>query len=391
MMLATPADYQLPEVRIPILVQLGLTYRCNLKCSHCYALYRRDRNEFSLDEIRTLANELYRAGSAAVVYSHGENMIRSDFHDAATIFRDLDFYQTLMLNGFYVRSATDARRLCDAGINRTMISIDSADPQVHDRVRGRSGAFDRAQAAVDLLLDSDVPTVGFSCTIDRHNYETITEIVALALSTGVHAISFMQNRYNIRDIFDRPLWRAYERVCHQLYELMLEHRGRLDIYTHDPFMLTLLDDRLDDSEARASFIGANLCNVATGMVSIDPVGNVTGCNFIPEAIGNVRDEPFADIWRRLVDRYSDEREPPTGACTGCGVRSACMGGCKAFHYAGKYDERCGETRFGEDQPHGLPVAAVSSVLPDRPAGVFLGMPRVTSRLELSARGARGAP
>ncbi|MBI1758784.1 MAG: radical SAM protein [Actinobacteria bacterium] len=384
--LTVPADHQLPTTTIPILVQLGLTYRCNLTCSHCYALYRRDRHEFTLDEIKNLATELHCSGSAAVVYSHGENMIRSDFHAVAATFRDLDFYQTLMLNGFYVRQRRDAQRLAGAGVNRTMISVDSADPEVHDRVRGRAGAYGRALSAVDLLLDSDVDTVGFSCTIDRHNYDAIPDIVDLAVRTGVHAVSFMQNRYNQREVFDRDLWLAYERVCHDIYELILRHRGRLDIYTHDPFMLTLLDDRLVDEHARAAFIGSNLCNVATSMVSIDPVGNVTGCNFIPEVIGNVRDEPFAAIWGRLVTRYSDNRQPPTGACTGCGALATCMGGCKAYHYVGKYDERCGRTRFGEPVAHGLPVASVGSVLPDREPGVFLGLPRPASRLTATRRG-----
>jgi radical SAM protein with 4Fe4S-binding SPASM domain len=163
---------------------------------------------------------------------------------------------------------------------------------------------------------------------------------------------------------------------------MLLHRGTLDIYTHDPFMLTLLDDRLNDRAARDAFIGSNLCNVGTSMVSVDPVGNVTGCNFISESVGNVRDEPFADIWARLVDKYSDIRQPPTGACSACGVLASCMGGCKAFHYAGKYDERCGETRFGEPHRHGLPVADVAKIVPDRGAGVFLGMPKVGTRLAM---------
>ncbi|ONI91742.1 hypothetical protein ALI22I_07700 [Saccharothrix sp. ALI-22-I] len=382
-----PADYQLPETSIPILVQLGLTYRCNLACKHCYALYRRDRNEFTLDEIETLAGELYAAGSAAVVYSHGENMIRRDFHDAANIFAERDFYQTLMLNGFYVRSAADATRLVQAGINRTMVSVDSPDPGVHDNVRGKEGAFGRAMDAMDRLLAAGMDTVGFSCTIDKHNYDDIERIVALALDRGVHAVSFMQNRYNLRDVFDRSLWARYEQVCQTLYELMLEYRGKLDIYTHDPFMLTLLDQRLDDDAARRDFIGANLCNVGTSMVSIDPVGNVTGCNFISEAIGNVREEPFADIWDRLVSRYSDRSEPPRGACTGCSELASCMGGCKAYHYVDKYDERCGQTRFGEATAHGLAVASVDAVVPDRAPGVFLGIPRMGTRLTPDA----GAP
>jgi AdoMet-dependent heme synthase len=378
--LPQPEEFQLPEIRIPILVQLGLTYRCNLKCNHCYALYRRDRDEFSLTEIRALAHELYDAGGAAVVYSHGENMIRRDFHQAARIFRDLDFYQTLMLNGFYVRRRDDARRLEEAGIGRTMVSVDSPDPAIHDRVRGKHGAYQQAMRAIEYLLDSNIATVGFSCTIDRHNYGDIPAIVDLALATGVHAVSFMQNRYNQRDTFDRKLWRTYETVCREIYELMLAHRGRLDIYTHDPFMLMILDNRLEDPQARADFIGANLCNVATSMVSIDPTGNVTGCNFIAEVIGNVRDEPFADIWQRLIERYSDDAQPPGGACSGCGVLGACMGGCKAFHYVGKYDERCDETRFGEASPHGLSAASITAIEPDRAPGVFLGMPRAASRL-----------
>lgn len=376
-------DYQLPELQIPILVQLGLTYRCNLKCSHCYALYRRDRDEFTLEEVEHLAEELYQAGSCSVVYSHGENMIRRDFHDIAVMFRDRDFYQTLMLNGYYVRSSIDAARLKSAGIDRTMVSMDSTDPVIHDGVRGRRGAFNTAVRALTLLKDVELPTVGLSTTIDSHNYDNVEEIVTFAENLGLDAVSFMQNRYNRKSIFDRSIWQQYRDVCSELYELTLRYQGRLDIYTHDPFMLTLLDERMDDPQQRADFIGANLCNVGTSMVSIDPVGNVTGCNFIDEAIGNIREEPFAEIWQRLVDRYSDANEPPTGPCGDCSVLGSCMGGCKAFHYSGKYDERCGSQRFRELRPHGLPTSDATNTgsAPARAPGVFLGMPRPRMQTE----------
>jgi radical SAM protein with 4Fe4S-binding SPASM domain len=159
---------------------------------------------------------------------------------------------------------------------------------------------------------------------------------------------------------------------------MLDHQGVLDIYTHDPFMLTLLDDRLADRAAREAFIGSNLCNVGTSMVSIDPVGNVSGCNFIDEAIGNVRDEPFDGIWERLVARYSDRTDPPSGPCGSCSALGPCMGGCKAFHYNGKYDERCGAQRFADASPHGIGTGnrSIPASTPDRAPGVFVGLPRL---------------
>lgn len=375
--LSQPADFQLPGLKLPILVQLGLTYRCNLKCAHCYALYRRDRSEFTFEEVGNLAHQLYDAGSCALVYSHGENMIRSDFHEIAHLFHELGFYQTLMLNGFYVRDHWDAERLVEDGINRTLVSLDSTDQGVHDAVRGRTGAFDVALGALERLRAAGIPTVGISTTIDVHNYDEVEGIVEFAVQRGLDAISFMQNRYNRPRIFDRAVWPRYRDVCARLYELILAYRRVIDIYTHDPFMLTMLDDRLADGQQRDAFIGSNLCNVGTSMVSIDPVGNVTGCNFIDEVIGNVREEPIADIWARLVLRYSDDSNPPVGPCTSCRSRPVCMGGCKAFHYKAKYDERCGTQRFVDRLPHGLAIAGGPTVMrdPTRAPGTFVGMPR----------------
>ncbi len=365
--LPMPEDYQLPINPMPIQVQLGLTYRCNLKCQHCYALYRRDLNELSLTELSDLLDQLHAAGSCTIVYSHGENLIRKDFHEFADMVRQRDMYQTLMANGFYIRNDEEATRIRDCGINRVLISLDSPVPEEHDKNRGHVGAYEIALTAAQLLKKAGVPAVGFSTTIDSHNYHYIPTIIDIAKQLGLDGISFMQNRYNRPGVFNRQLWKQYVQVCRQLYEFMIENRGKIDIYTHDPFMLTLIDDRLSDPLERADFIGANVCNVGTGMVSIDPVGNITGCNFIEEVIGNVRQEPFAVIWDRLVHRYSDQENPPTGPCASCGVLAACMGGCKAFHYNAKYDERCGETRFGESDSHNLtvltlplyPTAAVS--------------------------------
>jgi radical SAM protein with 4Fe4S-binding SPASM domain len=375
--LPMPADFQLPPNPMPILVQLGLTYRCNLKCQHCYALYRRDRDEMSFDELCELLDQLYRAGSCAVVYSHGENLIRRDFHEFARRVHGYGMYQTLMANGFYVRKLDDAIKIRDSGINRVLVSLDSSKEEQHDSNRGMDGAYQVALAAVQLLKQAGVPAVGFSTAIDAYNYDDIPEIISIANGLGLDAVSIMQTRYNRPGVFDRALWRRYVATCEQIYELILENRGIIDIYTHDPFMLTILDERLDDFVARADFIGSNVCNVAADMVSIDPTGNVTGCNFIEEVIGNVRKEPFSAIWDRLIQRYSDRIHPPQGPCSGCGNLASCMGGCKAFHYNGKHDERCGETRFGASEPHGLvplelpayPTAALTNV-----AGVYKKRP-----------------
>jgi len=353
MKLISASEFQLTDNPIPILVQLGLTYKCNLKCDHCYALYHRDLNEMSFTEVESLVKQLYQAGSCSVVYSHGENLMRKDFHDIAKMISNYDMYQTLMTNGFYLQEVQEAKRLKDTGINRVLVSIDSTNRKVHDKVRGVEGAFEKAVMALNNLKEVGIEAVGFSTTIDVHNYQNIPEVIDFAKSLKLDAVSLMQNRYNKPGVFMHDLWLEYVNTCKVIYNLMLENEGVIDIYTHDPFMLTLLDDRMLNNEKRAAFIGANICNVASSMVSIDPVGNISGCNFIEEVIGNVREESFDNIWKRLVKRYNDKDNPPDGPCSSCNALSSCMGGCKAFHYNAKYDERCGKRRFVENDPHNL--------------------------------------
>ncbi|MBB2988529.1 radical SAM/SPASM domain-containing protein [Terracoccus luteus] len=355
-----PGAYQHAQP-VPILVQLGVTYRCNLTCEHCYALDLRDRREFTLDELGRLADELAAAGAMALTYSHGESLIRRDFLDIARLFAERGFHQTLMNNGFYVRDPSFAAALVESGIDKALVSLDHTDPQIHNQHRGNARSYRMATGAVGLLKEAGMSKVGFSVAIDEYNYGAIASTVELAVALGLTDVSFMQTRYMSGHTLGAHFLGVYKSVCREIYELSLQYRGVLDIYTHDPFMLHLIDDRLrDDPASYASFVGANVCNVGTNMVSIDPVGNVTGCNFLRESFGNVREEPFQEIWERLVDHYRPVKKPQSGACTGCSVASSCSTGCLAFHQAGvNVDARCSTSRFPEVSARPVPVEVAS--------------------------------
>ena len=296
----------------------------------------------------------------ALTYSHGESLIRRDFLDIAQLFADRGFHQTLMNNGFYVREPSFAASLVAAGINKALVSLDHAEPNVHNQHRGNARSYDVAIRAVRLLKDAGIANVGFSVAMDEYNYGALKDIVELAIELGMTDVSFMQTRYMSGHTLGSQFLGVYKSVCRQIYELSLQYRGVIDIYSHDPFMLHLIDDRLrDDRAAYESFVGANVCNVGTSMVSIDPVGNVTGCNFLRESFGNVRDEPFQGIWERLVNHYRPVKRPGAGACQGCDLSSSCSTGCLAFHRADEnVDARCSTSRFPEVSAFPIPADGV---------------------------------
>ncbi len=331
----------------PALLQLGLTYRCNLTCPHCYALYHRTRDEFTTSEVKALIDDAVTLGACKVVYSHGENLIRKDFHEIAAHIAKRDMFQTLMTNGYFLQTAEAVDQLRAAGINKVMVSIDSSDEGEHNANRGNRHAYEWALGALNALRKGQGLKVGISMAVDTRNYHRVRHVAQLARSLDLDFLSIMQTRPNEGHTFAMYDWSGYQSICREFYDLIVEHRGILDVYTHDPFMNTLLDDRISGDRDREAFVAHNACNVGKYMMSICPNGDVTGCNFIARSIGNLREEPLAVLWDRLMRDYDDSLTR-RGPCGDCSQHGACQNGCKAFHipYELAYDKRCEHGPYG---------------------------------------------
>src|SRR5687768_13165446 len=70
--------------RIPIEGTVETTFRCNLRCAHCYVneavgdFATRDR-ELSLERLKELIDEIVAAGTLFVLFTGGEILVRPDF------------------------------------------------------------------------------------------------------------------------------------------------------------------------------------------------------------------------------------------------------------------------------------------------------------------------
>lgn len=65
--------------RIPILITLCVTNKCNLRCIYCYAeYYERNYREFTTQEILNLIDELVSMGTKYISINGGESLLRAD-------------------------------------------------------------------------------------------------------------------------------------------------------------------------------------------------------------------------------------------------------------------------------------------------------------------------
>ena len=84
---------------IPFKVDWEITYRCNLRCSHCYQTGASGEKELTTEEIYSALDELADLGCLYLTFTGGEILLREDLFDIAKYARKKEFAIRLFTNG----------------------------------------------------------------------------------------------------------------------------------------------------------------------------------------------------------------------------------------------------------------------------------------------------
>ncbi len=310
-------------LQAPICLTWELTYACNLACIHCLSSSgRRDPNELSEAEAKSVVDELAAMQVFYVNVGGGEPMLRPDFFELLEYAVDRGVGVKFSTNGTRMSPAR-ARRLAELDYVDVQISIDGATSATSDPIRG-AGSYLAARRAMDLLAEAGFGGFKISVVVTRHNVDELEELVTIAASYGAQ-LRLTRLRPSGRAV---DSWEALHPTGDQqrrLYHWLQDHPR---VLTGDSFFhLSALGAPLD---------GLNLCGAGRVVCLIDPVGDVYACPFVIDdefLAGNVRDPGgFGAVWRDSA-RFSALRAPQSaGACASCGSYDACRGGCMAAKF-----------------------------------------------------------
>jgi heme b synthase len=325
-----------------------LTARCNLACQHCRAEAgdQAAEGELSTAEILSAARDIRDAGDPIVVLTGGEPLVRPDIHDLVAGCSRIFSRVALATNGTLVDDAA-AARLAAGGIRRASISLDGAVAATHDAFRGLPGSFDDALRGMAALRRAGIP-VQVNVTVTRHNRDELGAILDLAMARGadaVHVFVLVPVGCGVTISEDVRLSPAEtERVLRWLFDASLELRGRLHIKAtcapqYYRIMRTVSRERGIDLQAPSHGMHAVTrgCLAGSAVCFISRTGDVQPCGYLPVRVGNVREQPFADIWRE-ASVFAALRDPAAlkGKCGSCGYRTVCAG-CRARAFADTSD------------------------------------------------------
>jgi len=152
-----------PQVRV---LHVHPTRRCNLECLHCYSSSGPDeRAELPAPMLTQAIEDAARDGYNVVSVSGGEPLLYRELARLLDTARDCGMATAVTSNGTVLTPARVERLVGRAGL--VTVSIDGA-PDVHDRMRGRDGAFAALERGVELLRIARIP-FGVIFTLTRSN------------------------------------------------------------------------------------------------------------------------------------------------------------------------------------------------------------------------------
>lgn len=174
---------------IPLGGGIELTYRCNLRCAHCYidvpCKYdnSQDHDELSKEEISNILDQAVSEGLLWLLITGGEPLIRKDFKEIYMDAKKKGLIVTIFTNGTLITPEM-ADFFYEWPPFAIEITLYGASKKVYESVTGIKGSYDKCMRAIDLLLERKLP-LKLKSMILTLNKEELEDMETFAKEKGL--------------------------------------------------------------------------------------------------------------------------------------------------------------------------------------------------------------
>ena len=300
------------------------TLRCNLQCRHCGSdckatslVKDMPREDFGkvLDSVAARMDP----HEVMINITGGEPLMRPDLDECGRMIYEKGFPWGMVTNG-YLLTPERYQRLLQNGLRAMTISLDGLGED-HDWMRGREGSFERAAAAIKMVIESGEIEFDVVTCVNRRNYPHLAEIRDFLIGLGLKG-------WRLFTVF--PVGRAAQDPELQLTRE--EHIGLLE------FIRTTRRQGVIAAEfACEGFLGRYegdvrghfyMCQAGITVGSVLADGSISACPSIRADYnqGNIYRDDFMDVWEHRFGPYRDRSWMKKDACASCKFWKYCRGG-----------------------------------------------------------------
>lgn len=168
--------------RIPTDGAIEVTFRCNLRCHHCYVV-REAEEELTTGEICRILDEIAEEGCFWLLLTGGEPFLRNDFFDIYVYAKRKGFIITLFTNGTLITSeiADFLKKWPPFSLEMSLYGMTE---ETYEKFTGVPGSFKSCMKGISLILERKIP-LKLKTIVTTINKDELWKIKEFSESLGV--------------------------------------------------------------------------------------------------------------------------------------------------------------------------------------------------------------
>lgn len=349
--------YCKPWHKLPILSEVAVTYKCNLKCKFCYACLFRDSKsnnktyfkddqlhvisklnstnfennyaysyrELTTQEIKTILYKIkYEAQVPSVSFTGGEPCIREDLIELIEYASSIGLRTNLISNGTMLNNRNYVKNLKKAGLASAQISLEATTPKLHDYITGLDGAFELTTQAIYKLQEEEIP-VHTNTTVSKLNLIDIYNFPAFIKKLGLDRFSMnlvipAKWMFNLKENII-IYYSEIGKHINKLQNLARQYDIKFMWYSPTPYCIF---------NPVVHNLGNKGCAACDGLLSVAPNGQVIPCScfFLPQ--GSLLYKSFEEIWNNSTAKSIRNKDYAPSYCKNCDKFIICEGACPLY-------------------------------------------------------------
>lgn len=317
-----------------------LTEGCNLACRHCWMAPKFQTKKtiypaLELGLFRSIIEQAQLLGLSGVKLTGGEPLMHPGIDDILDQIRLENLRLTVETNGL----------LCTPGLAKKIkackkpfvsVSLDAANANIHEWIRGVEGSFEDAKEGIRNLVKAGIkPQIILS--VMRCNKDQMETVVRLAESLGAGSVKF-----NLVQPIERgvKMRKAGETLTidelirlGRWVETTLSDSTNLRLIYHHPPAFRPLGKMFGNNR-----VGNGACGIK-GILGVLANGSYALCGIgesVQELIfGHAAKDRLEDVWNNTPVLQEIREGLPDGLegiCGDCLMKSRCLGSCVAQNY-----------------------------------------------------------
>ncbi len=287
---------------LPGMINVALTDICNAKCEHCSffsAMDKPSEKVLTTEQLKIVLKSCQDFGISIINFVGGEPLLRKDLFEILVSVDKEKSSSCLYTNGWFLQEK--ALALKKAGLMMVIVSLDGTTAERHDSFRKLPGLFNKALAGLKECQRRGMLT---------------------AISTTVTQNDIVDGNFEQMILFATQL-KVNELIVFDTMPIgMYSHREDLKKNKIDKHALFELVDKYNKGKGYPGiFCYAHFrdqstfgCSAGRNYFYVSPYGEMHPCDFTAKPIGNLTQEPVANLWFKLVDMKASSHAKYMNAC-----------------------------------------------------------------------------